>query len=203
MWTNINITDLRSSIFDNIEQQESGDFLRNLLECRSLAGIKQLLVHKLVKSIKCSNCDYRQNIRRTENVIAQLCIPKDRKRSIYEVISFNYRNWKNIQDSECAHCGYYLKHQSLIQDTGCVLVFSVSLFDSANRKINNFNLTNASQTELRFENKTYSLSSAIFHHGNVFNERHNTFVLKKDREFYKAKDTIISKCSWPRNSKDV
>jgi len=88
MGTYISITDLRSSIFDNIEQQDSVNFLRNLLECRSLAGIKQLLVHKLVESIKCSNCDYRQNIRRTENVIAQLCIPKDRKRSINEVISF-------------------------------------------------------------------------------------------------------------------
>jgi len=76
MGTYISITDLRSSIFDNIEQQDSVNFLRNLLECRSLAGIKQLLVHKLVKSIKCSNCDYRQNIRRTENVIAHFVFPK-------------------------------------------------------------------------------------------------------------------------------
>jgi len=112
MGTKMNITDLGSSIFDNIEQQDSGDFLRHLLECR--AG-----------------------------------------------------NWKNVEDNKRAHCGNYLKHQSLIQDTGREFVFSLSLLDSANRKINNFNLITASQTELRFENKRYSLSSAIFHHGNV------------------------------------
>jgi len=88
MGTKMNITDLGSSIFDNIEQQDSGDFLRHLLECR--AG-----------------------------------------------------NWKNVEDNKCAHCGNYLKHQSLIQDTGREFVFSLSLLDSANRKINNFNLITA------------------------------------------------------------
>jgi len=82
-------------------------------------------------------------------------------------------------------------------------VFSLSLVDAANRKITNFNLTNASQSELRFENKRYILSSAIFHHGNALNEGQYTSVLRKDGTLFKANDTTISKCSWPRNSKDV
>jgi len=84
MGTNINISDLRSRIFYNIEQQDSGDFLRQLLKCHSLAGIRTLFVYKLVESLKFSNCDYRPNIQISENVIAQLCVSKDRKCKINE-----------------------------------------------------------------------------------------------------------------------
>jgi len=45
--------------------------MRQLLECHSLAGIKQLFVHKLVMSLKCSNCDYRPNKQISKNVVAQ------------------------------------------------------------------------------------------------------------------------------------
>jgi len=54
-----------------------------------------------VESIKCSNYDRRPNIQITKNVIAQLCIPKDGKRLINELISFNYENSKTIEDREC------------------------------------------------------------------------------------------------------
>jgi len=50
--------------------------------------------------------------------------------------------------------------------------------------ITNFNLTNASQSELIFENKRYILASAIFHQEILLNEGHYTSVLKKYRTFY-------------------
>jgi len=75
MGTHINITDLRSSTFDNIEQQDSGDFLRHQLDGR-LAGIKQLFVNKLVESIKCSNCDYRPNLQEQKTYLLNFVFPK-------------------------------------------------------------------------------------------------------------------------------
>jgi len=44
-------------------------------------------------------------------------------------------------------------------------MFSLSLVDQARTKITNFNLINTSQSELRFTNKRYYLTSLIFHHG--------------------------------------
>jgi len=66
-----------------------------------------------VESLKCSNCAYRPNIQISEYVIAQLCVSIDRKCTINELMSFNFTNWKNIENRECAHCGNYLQCQSL------------------------------------------------------------------------------------------
>jgi len=54
--------------------------------------------------------------------------------------------------------------------------------------------------DLKIKHTVYQVQYSTM---SLFNKRHNTFVLEKEREFYKANDTIISKCSWPRNSKDV
>jgi len=138
-----------------------------------------------------------------DNLIAQLYIPQERKLNINELISFNFGIWKNIENSTCSNCGACLQSQSLIENSGRVLIFSLCLVDQLNTKITNLNLTNIPQTELRFENKRYVLSSAVFHHGPGFNEGHYTAVLRKVGKFYKANDATISKCPWPRNSKDL
>jgi len=100
---NVDISDLRSEIFNNIEQQDSGDFLRQLLKCPSLQQIKPFFNFKHVEILKCSNCDYRRNRQIDENLVAQLHIPESIKCTIKEVISYNYDSWRTIESSICTH----------------------------------------------------------------------------------------------------
>lgn len=91
----------------------------------------------------------------------------------------------------------------LLENTGRVIIFQLYIADNLYMKVINLALSNVPKTELKFGNKRYVLSGAVFHHGTSLHEGHYTAILRKNGKFYRANDGIISECSWPRNSKDL
>lgn len=71
------------------------------------------------------------------------------------------------------------------------------------QKNTNLLLSKIPQSKITFCDKNYTLSGAVFHHGKTASGGHYTAVIRKLKYWFKADDTRISKCSWPRNSKDI
>ena len=71
------------------------------------------------------------------------------------------------------------------------------------QKNTNLLLSGVPQSKITFFDKNYTLAGAIFHHGQFISRGHYTAVVRKNKHWFKADDSNISKCSWPRNSEDI
>ena len=205
--TNLDISDLRSEFFHNLEQQDSGEFLRLLLNSDHSKDMRDLCKHDLVSYVRCSNSDCNDHVGREvdrhDNIVCPLSLYGLRKCKIIPLINMNFDNWQNAQQSKCDGCGSALQNKMNVENPRSVLIFSLSIANDFYIKTNSFELSSVQQTTISLGSKNYVLSGAVFHHGKGMREGHYTAVLRKNGKFYRANDETISKCSWPRLSKDA
>lgn len=203
--TNLDITELRSHYFNNFEQQDSAEFLRMLLRSESSTAMVDLCLYESAFQLECVNTECDQDFGMQRNLISgyPLHLPVERKCTLNQLISANIDNWRPIVGSECAKCGNPLRMRTLLENTRRVMIFALQIANNYYEKINNLDISDVPRTTLKFGEKSYVLSGAVFHHGHNIHGGHYTAVLRKNGLFYRADDGIISQCNWPRNSKDL
>jgi ubiquitin C-terminal hydrolase len=194
-----------SKEFDINRQQDSTEFL--LLLIKKYDYLKCLMSFDTENYYKCQNCDYEiQEIYKTEIGTLRIPIAKN-KFQIQELVDYNFYSWNSdlCKEVKCPHCNNLnvLTTRTEIKNTQNILIFSLQLTNSNIQKNTNLLLSGVPQSKITFCDKNYTLSGAIFHHGETVSKGHYTAVVRKNKHWFKADDNTISKCSWPRNSKDI
>lgn len=204
----LDLTDLRTLFsapdFQIDNQQDCTDFLLKLIN--EFSVLKPLCRFNLMYHSECP-CGQSNTVNRPRtDLIYILHVPPSRSsRSIQELIDFNYAPVELV-DSYCDYCMHQRTQRRVIENPSDVLIFHLQLATNVpNEKITNFKLSNVAQSTLKICEKEYVLSGAIFHHGTrlVDSSNHYTAIIRKNNMFIKANDSILSKCSWPRQSKDL
>lgn len=190
------------------QQHDATEFTRALMDKFPVLGTKctfsTIYYEKCVQNCELSRGRHPQ--RNTTSCILHL--PANRSCSLQELIEFNFDRWINIEGVFCKNpsCRQQMIQTRKIEDPKDVIIFELQLATNIrNQKITNFQLKSVPQTVLNICNKSYVLAGAIFHHGDflVHPSNHYTAILRKENTFFKANDSNISKCNWPRNSRDL
>lgn len=154
--------------------------------------------------IQCTECK-RGPVHGFPSVVCPLTIPAENKCDVYELLESNFHTWKAIESpGHCEACNVVsLETKGSIQNPGRVLIFQLNIVNDFYQKVNNLKLSGVPSTEIKINDKIYSFSGAVFHHGKSINSGHYTAIVRKNNQFYKINDNVVSICTWPRNSKEV
>lgn len=191
--------------FDIEQQQDSTQFLELLLD--EYNYLKFVMSFDTENCYKCQNCQYvKQEVIKTQIGSLRIPIAKN-KFKFQELLEYNFNSWNSdlCTEAKCPNCNNLnvLTSRTTIQNTQNVLIFSLQLINSNYQKNTNLLLSGVPQSKITFCNKNYTLSGAIFHYGETVSRGHYTAVVRKNKHWFKADDSIVSECSWPRNSKNI
>lgn len=189
------------------QQHDCSHFLTILFSCFHF--LRPIFAFQVTKYDEC-RCPQPKRTNIQTNLIQVLHLPRHRNcRDIQELIDFNHhpKEMYNVNGTTeiCNVCNNAVTTRDSFTDASEVITFSLQLAIGNNQKINNFKISNIPKSTVKINNKTYDFSGAIFHHGQFLraNNNHITAIVRKEDILIRADDRSISKCTWPRSSKDM
>lgn len=90
-----------------------------------------------------------------------------------------------------------------VSSTRQYLCIQLQLWNELQEKMHNVSLISLSTTSLKVDEKTYSICSAICHHGESLHHGHYTSLIKKSNLWFRCNDLTSNKERWPRGGKDI
>lgn len=199
------------------KQQDPSEFLIRLFNNRNYNFLKNLVSFDHFVVHKCSVCKYKKALDITTEVIWNLIMPQNSKKSVLlkELIEHNTQNWNNIYGDQtktkCPKCkDGDLFEKSVIQNTKDVIIITLQIAHVIPTtkliefgKLKDVRVSNIAETALSVDGHIYYLLAAIFHNGESLDCGHYYAIVRKGEYFYKISDDSVQMCSWPSNGDEV